>query len=187
VTLVELLVVIAIIIMLAAVTFPTLKGLKGNSDQKLAVDQVRSRVADARGLAMQEGVPYRLAITSDGTKLRVAPDNSTFSSAGASDVATGGAKAIETKFEKVKVNVAADPDTGETPAAAEDGWITLGVFLPNGTCRIDSRADGTTPDTNLVEVHETGFPAVRIVIRGLTGTAHVLPVENGTGTQGKTK
>lgn len=156
----------ALLILMAAVALPSLGGLKGNADQKVAADQLRARIADARGLAMQEGLPYRLAVHKDGNKIRVAPDTPEFARVPVSDVAGGSVKAIETKIEKATINVV----ESDTEAEQLDDWITLGTFLANGTCREDS---------TLIEVIESSFPAIRIHLRGVTGTARVLPMDPG--------
>ena len=170
-TLLELMVVLALLIILAAVTLPSFAGLKGNSDQRAAADTVRGRIADARGLAMDQGVPYRLAVHQDGSKIRLAPDLPNFSELPVSDEATGSATAIETTLDKVTINVAADSEGG-APVADPAGWITLATFLPSGICR----ESGVT-----VEVHETDFPPIRIQLRGVTGTSRVLQPEAKSG------
>jgi prepilin-type N-terminal cleavage/methylation domain-containing protein len=171
VTLIELLLVLAILVLLAAVTLPSLTGLKGNSEQQAAVDQMRGRIADARGLAMQEAVPYRLALSSDGKKIRVAPDTPEFGSVACSDEATGGAKTIETTLTMCTVELEASVDEGEA-SPTEDSWVTVATFLPNGTCR---------EVLAVVRVMETGFPPIRIQIRGLTGTSTVLSNDPSNG------
>lgn len=173
-TLLELMVVLALLIILAAVTLPSYAGLKGNSDQRAAADQFRSRVADARGLAMQEALPYRLAINSDGTKIRVAPDTADFASTACSDEAYGGAKAIETTL--VKTTVSIESETDAPDPMGSDSWTTVATFLPNGTCR---------EDATIVDVNEPGFPPIRILLRGVTGTAKVLQPDssNNGGTK----
>ena len=168
-TLLELLVVLALVVLLGAASLPSLSGLKGNANQKTATDQLRSRIADARGLAMQESTAYRLAVHRDGTKIRLAPDSQEFAQVPASDVATATAKAIETTLDKATITISADSEAG----ADQDDWITIGTFLPNGTCREDS---------TLVEVHEGNFPAMKILLRGVTGTARlVLPDSSANG------
>jgi len=170
-TLLELMIVLLLLIILAAVTLPSLTGLKGNAEQRSASDLMRARIADARGLAMQEAVPYRLALSADGARIRVAPDNAGFASAACSDEATGGAKAIETTLTKASVQLEAATE-GEDTSPAEDDWITVATFLPNGTCREVAA---------IVRVIEAGFPPMRIQIRGLTGTTQMLPYDPSTG------
>lgn len=172
-TLLELLVVLALLIILATVTIPTFSGIRGNADQKAAADQVRGRIADARGLAMQEGVPYRLAVHQDGSRLRLAPDVPEFGQLPTSAVVTSSATAIEVALTNATVKVVADTASGDQRTADGSGWITVGTFLPDGTCR---------EDDSLIEVRETGFETpIRIRLRGVTGSARVLRPDEGTG------
>src|SRR5258706_10642416 len=131
-------VVLALLIILAAATLPSFAGLKGNTDQKAAADLLRARIADARSLAMQEAAVYRLAVNKDGTKLRVAPETADFARMPACEDASSAAKAIETTLENATVTIAADAETGARAGGDQDDWITLGTFLPNGTCPEDS-------------------------------------------------
>lgn len=163
-TLMEMVAVLAIILILAAVTYPTFRGLKGNADQKAAADIVRGQVADARGLAMFHGQPYRLAISSDGTRIRVAPDSLDFSSTPASDKASAAATAIELKLERA--TAAVEDDEYGSAQAGGDGWVTVGTFLPDGTCRETGA---------VVEVKEGTFPPLRVHLRGVSASARVLP------------
>jgi prepilin-type N-terminal cleavage/methylation domain-containing protein len=163
-TLMEMVAVLAVVLILGAVTVPTLNGLKGNADQRAAADAVRERIADARGLAMEQGQPYRLAVSADGTRLRVAPDGEEFASAQAAQESSSAATAIETKLDKAKATVAADEEYGPPPADG-GGWVTIGTFLPDGTCR----EVGAT-----IEVHEGRFPVLRIHLRGVSASARVL-------------
>lgn len=171
-------VVLAIIVLLSAMAFPSFSAIRGNSDQKAAADQVRARIADARGLAMHESVPYQLAVSADGTKMRVAPDTADFASVPCSDESYGGAKAIETTFKNATVAVTEDSDSDDST----NSWTTVAVFLPNGTCRGAAAEDGTVRNAlPVLEVRETDFPPIRIQIRGLTGTSSVLPHDAPNG------
>jgi prepilin-type N-terminal cleavage/methylation domain-containing protein len=177
-TLLELLVVLALLIILAAVAIPSLAGLKGNADQKTAADQLRARIADARGLAMQESVPYRLAINPDGTRIRVAADTAEFASTPCAEEGGASSLAIETMLKNATVAIVADEEVSD----ASDTWSTIAVFLPNGTCRPIVMPDGTTREVQtVVEVREVNFPSMHIQIRGLTGTSIVLAPDAAIG------
>lgn len=165
-TLLELTLVMAMLLILGAFVVPTLSGLKGNADQRGAADAVRSRIADARGLAMEHGVPYRLAVSSDGTRLRVAPDGAEFAS-GAGSEASAAAKIIETKFDP-KATAAVEDAEG----AADGEWVTVGTFQPDGTCR---------EDNVIVVVREDKFPDMRVQLRGVTGSSRLLPADKPGG------
>lgn len=171
-TLLELMVVLALLVIFAAIAMPSFAGLKGNADQKAAMDLLRARIADARGLALQEAATFRLAVNKGGTKLRLAPESADFSSGAASEDASGGAKVIETPIQKATITVA-ETEAGAMGGGDEDEWVTIGTFLANGTCREDS---------NLIEVHEANFPNMKLLLRGVTGTARlVIPDPSANG------
>ncbi len=169
-TLMESMAVLALLLVIAAVTFPTLRGLKGNSDQKAAADVVRGRIADARGMAMEYGQAYRLAISADGTRIRLAPDTQDFASLPAAEHAGASVTCLESRLDKCTAGLAADDD-GVAPGS--DGeWQTVGTFLPDGTCR----EVGT-----VVTITETNFPPLRIQLRGVSGSSRVLPNDSKYG------
>ena len=73
-TLLEMLVVLAVLLIIGAIIIPTVSGLTGNTKVKGAADAVKARLLEARLNAMEQGRPYVFAISSDGTKLHVGPD-----------------------------------------------------------------------------------------------------------------
>lgn len=164
-TLLEILLVMAVLLILAAVTIPSLSSLYGNVRQRAAADVVRARLADARALAMETGTAYRVAISADNTKIRVGPDGADFGDLPASAQATGTAKVIESTLEKATVERGIEPD--EPPAVVDaSGWMTVVTFLHDGTCK---------EDTVMVRILEGDFPPLRIQIRGVTGGTRTLP------------
>lgn len=158
--------VLAVILVIGAVTIPTFGSLKGNADQKAAADMVRGRIADARGLAMETGTAYRLAISSDGTRIRLAPDTLDFGTVPASDEATAAATCIETRLDKATAGLVADEDSAGP--GGDGDWVTVGTFLPDGTCRETGA---------VIAIHEANFPPIRIQLRGVSGSSRVLPNE----------
>jgi prepilin-type N-terminal cleavage/methylation domain-containing protein len=169
-TLIETMAVLAVLLVIAAVTFPTFRGLKGNADQKAAADVVRGRIADARGMAMEYGQPYRLAISADGTRIRLAPDTAEFASLPASEQAGGTVTCLESRLDKATAGLIGD-DEGAAPGG--DGeWLTVGTFLPDGTCREVG---------SVIAVNEASFPPIRIQLRGVSGSSRVLPNDSKYG------
>lgn len=166
-TILELTLVMAIMVILGAVSLPSFTGLKGNADQRGGADAVRGRIADARGLAMEHGTAYRLAVSADGTRLRVAPDGTDFGTAGAADIITSAARVIETPLDKATAAV----EDADGPAGDGD-WVTVGTFLPDGTCREDNVT---------VAVREAGYPDLRVQLRGVTGGSRLLPPAKSGG------
>jgi prepilin-type N-terminal cleavage/methylation domain-containing protein len=175
-TLFELLVVLAILILLAAVVIPSTSGLYGGSRPRAAADQVRGEVATARAYAMEEGRPYRVAISADGTRIRRAPD-AEFDQGASSDHATTTARSVEYAFEHVTAQVTVGTENG--PAPETGGWLTIAVVMPDGTCR----DDGTGNTLVTVSLREVGMPpespALQVLVRGVTGQTRVVTPAKG--------
>ncbi|MGL6073660.1 MAG: pilus assembly FimT family protein [Fimbriiglobus sp.] len=165
ISLVEVMVTMAVIVAIGGVLAPTIRSISSNTKSKAAEDTLRGRVADARGAAIEEARPYRLAISPDGLHLRVAPDDRAFVNAAASDDDEDSGPIIsETDLPK-DVKIELESDDGGENVVDEAGWIRVATFLPDGTCREDS---------SILTIREPGVPAIRIRIRGLTGTASKL-------------
>ncbi len=169
-TVLELMVVMALLLILALVALPSFEGLRGNSRQKAAVDLVRTRIANARTRAMETGVPHRLAISTDGTKIRLAPDVPEFAELPPAEFSSSGAKVNEDSLDRATAGLQTQDGT---PAAFSDGtWTTIATFKPDGTC---------VEDNAIVTINEGDFPPMRIHIRGVTGTSRILPAQPTTG------
>src|SRR2546423_5988455 len=70
----ELLVVMAALIILGAFALPTLFGMRGDTRSKAAADMLKARMNEARSKAMEDGTPYRLAVSGDLRRAPLAPD-----------------------------------------------------------------------------------------------------------------
>lgn len=169
-TLVEVLLVLALLVMLAAVILPSIGTFRGDANQRAAADIIRSELAASRGHAMEQGVPYRLAVNKDGTRMRRAPDGPEFATAAAASEPSGAAKATDFAFERV--TVARHSEQGTDPEA-DGNWVTFAIVMPDGTCR---------EDAVLLAVKEAGHGSMYLRVRGVTGSSRVLPpgsVPNG--------
>lgn len=168
-TLMELLAVIAILTALGGVLVPTLGGLGGDTKVKAGADAVSARMAEARAAAIEQGRAYRVAVSEDGTRLRVAPDDLEF--AGSEPINAEGAGPVIVEDE-LPAPVTAVPvmDEGAQAVVDEAGWVRVVTFLPDGTCREASAA---------VEVKEPGVHSMLVRVRGLTGAATVTAVPAG--------
>src|SRR5688572_26091868 len=107
-TLFELIVVMAILLLLAAIILPSVGAFRG----ELAV---------ARARAMEEGRPYRVAISQDGKRIRRAPDGADFAQVSGFSRADGSAAAVDYEFEHVTAEVRAEQDL--PPPEAFEGWV----------------------------------------------------------------
>jgi prepilin-type N-terminal cleavage/methylation domain-containing protein len=172
-TILELLVVLALLVILGAAILPSISGIAGNVRQKAASDLVRARMADARAKAIETNQPYRVALSDDGTRIRVGPDGADYATTPPDRPVGYQSKVTEDAIEKASAHVLLDPN--DPPPEHDGGWTTVATFLPDGTCR---EAHVT------VEVRERDFPPIRIRVRGVTGGTKLLPVDPHTKSQG---
>jgi type II secretory pathway pseudopilin PulG len=179
-TLFELIVVMTLLI-LAGVLLPSLGAFRGVSRQRSASDTLRGELAVARAHAMEEGQPYRVAISEDGTRIRRAPDTppdgTDFSSTTTFDRSNPSATAVDYPFETpIKVEIVPDPNSAVTPPVAVNGWITLATVQPDGTC---------LEDCTLLRITEDDLAPLHVRIRGLTSSSRVVP--NNAAANGGTR
>lgn len=162
-TILELMVVMMIILILGAIVGPSLLGFWGNNRTKAAVDLVTARLADARGAAIAHGIPYRVCASPDGLQVRVCPDESESTEQLASEQPSTPLY----QQDPLPKGVTLTPMTvGTAQSDSADGWITLVVFMPDGTCR-DDASEFTLSETDQI-------PQV-VRVRGLTGVWTVNP------------
>jgi prepilin-type N-terminal cleavage/methylation domain-containing protein len=160
-TLIELIVVMAIIAILAAVLIPTLTTVEGDRPIKAAGDLIRARMAEARSRAMEDGITYRLALSPDGTRVRIAPDKS-FAELAPTDDTSGPLVSDNVLPEGVTARVVND-DAAEA-TVDQYGWTRVATFEPLGTCR-EAVVD--------VELNQEGTYSLVVRMRGLTGDVKV--------------
>jgi prepilin-type N-terminal cleavage/methylation domain-containing protein len=165
-TLFELLVVMLLLLILAGVVLPSIGAFRGDSNQRAAADVLRGELAVARARAMEEGVPYRLAVTENGERLRRAPDGINFPETTVTNNTGGSASGVEYTFAEVKVGVVAAEGQ---QALASDGWVTIATVMPDGTCR---------EDVTLVEIKEDNRASMFVRVRGVTASSKVLPASS---------
>lgn len=168
-TLFELIVVMTILVILAAVVLPSIGAFRGDSRQRAAADAIRGELAVARARAMEEGRPYRIALSRDGARLRRGPDGADFAQQTAADSAGGSSAAVDYPLDQVTATVVgADGDAPE----ATDGWVTVVTVLPDGTCR---------EDTALVAVKDGDQAPLYVRVRGLTAASRLVPSSSVNG------
>jgi Tfp pilus assembly protein FimT len=158
----ELLAVLAILTLVGGVIAPTLGLIGGDTRQKAGVDAVQARLADARAAAIEQGRVYRVSVSEDGTRVRVAPDDDQ-----TEQQADNPDDARPFVFEDpLPEKITALPVQGDETqmVADQSGWVRLATFLPDGTCREDSV---------LIEVREDGGRPMTLRLRGLTGSVSV--------------
>lgn len=163
-TLLEMLVVLAVIVMIGAVAIPSISGFYGNSKQRAAADILRTRLAEARAKAMERGTPFRVAINTDKSRIRVAPDTDDFSSVTADDPPSYNSLATEDTLDEATVELVAEQGDDRTPG--NGGWITVATMRGDGSSK-ESRS-------TIVAVKQRDFAPIQIQVRGLTGQARTL-------------
>ena len=173
-TLIELIAVLAVLGILAVIVLPSMDAMYGDTRQKGAADQIRGELATARAWAMDDGVPYRVAVSDDGTKIRRAPEEG-FADASPTTEFNSSARCVEYTFDKVTATV--QPGTDGVAPPSEGGWVTVAVALADGTCRADR---GTNP-TFTVVLKDAGQdkPGLQVSIRALTGQTRIGQFKTG--------
>jgi prepilin-type N-terminal cleavage/methylation domain-containing protein len=179
-TLLEVLLATAILAMLAAVCYPSLKSSYGHYKLTGGIDSVRAAWAMARAHAVEEGRPYRFSVEPNGSRFRVAPDQSDYWSGSApGDDSKGKGMVLEKALPggvrfSVNGQPAGDVPEDRSPPGSEDKatfsgvqWKTAVVFLPDGTAKDDLDI--------LFEVQ--GARATNVHLRGLTAAVTVKPVD----------
>jgi prepilin-type N-terminal cleavage/methylation domain-containing protein len=161
-TLIEIIAVLALLLLLAAVAVPSIAAFRTGSYQRAASDQIRGELAAARAHAKQEGRPYRVGLSQDGTRIRRAPDDGNFESATASSQPGASTPAVDYVFENhVTATIIADPITNATPPVPTNDWITVATLQPDGTCLEQSA---------LIQIEEKGKGSIYLRLRGLTAS-----------------
>jgi prepilin-type N-terminal cleavage/methylation domain-containing protein len=163
-TLLELIIVLAVILILGAGISLTFDGYYGNTRQKAAADGIRARLADARAKAMQQGTWYRLAISTDGRCIRLAPDGPDFATLPADNPPSFDSKVTEDQFEE---GVTAEViDVSDDQAQLDSGgWRTIATVGPEGICKEDGA---------LIRVREKNFAPIDVRVRGVIGSARIV-------------
>lgn len=159
-TLLEVILVMAILIILMAVSLPTMYSMYGDTRIRGAADEIRGAWAEARTRAIDTGNPFRFAVEKDKDKYRIAPDGPEFwdGSKGPSEENSDDGNA---KIGSLPHGITFEPPSG---AHEDGGWVSVAIFLPDGTCKEDAK----------VVVREGGEPlAIVLRVRGLTGVVSV--------------
>lgn len=164
-TVLELMVVLAVVLILGAILVPALSGFWSNNRTKAGVDIVTARLADARGAAISQGRAYRVCVSPDGRRVRVCPDESESTE----QLSTDPTAAAVWEENTLPATVTLTPMSVGTsaPSAGTDGWVTLVVFSPDGTCPEDAAFRVSEEDASVVPM--------TIRVRGLTGVWTVNP------------
>ncbi|NBU74772.1 MAG: prepilin-type N-terminal cleavage/methylation domain-containing protein [Planctomycetes bacterium] len=180
-TLMEMILVMTLIVILAALVVPSIRGFYKGEKLMAATDGVRAAAAQARLMAIDYGIPYRLSVVPGRGNYRAAPDTDEawVSGQGGELPTVEGvvppdiALRVQTQGQNLSIS-----DEGEVATAFEVGkvsadmWTTVAVFRPDGT------ADRTV---EIICSSAHSLP-LSITLRGLTGTTSVRRLGPGQGT-----
>jgi prepilin-type N-terminal cleavage/methylation domain-containing protein len=153
-TLFELLLVLAVLVVVAAVATPSLQSMYGDVRVRSAADAIRAAWARARAAAIDHGSAYRFCMIPNTGSYRIDPDNADASaSANSADrenkplvLKDDLPKGVIMSFSAGSSGAAASsPENGAAAGTADVGqYVTVVVFLPDGTAREDVRLVLTT-------------------------------------------
>jgi len=178
-SLLEILLVMAILVLVSALSIPSLHSMYGAYQMNASVDAVRSGWAEARERAINENRPYRFAIDPSGTMFRVAPDDPAYweGGNGPSDDPNGQGYVLEKALTPGVCFMVNGEGSSQPPEAknlsVDDKpvkaaqWLPAAVFLP----------DGTANDDVQVVFHASGCRSTGLHLRGLTGNVSVETLE----------
>lgn len=170
-TMIEMIVVVAVVLIIGGVLLPTLAGLAGNSKVKAAADAVKARLMEARLNAMEQGRPYVFSISTDGLKMRVAPDEAVEAEVGEDGQSLPAVVIEEDLPDEINLKLTT-PQNGTTASTTANGYTKVVTFQPDGTCAEDSATLG---------VQENGRSGMVVTIRGLTGAVFLAKPTSATG------
>jgi Tfp pilus assembly protein FimT len=165
-TLFELVLTTAVIAITAAVTVPSIDGMYPSYKLNASVDAVRAAWAQGRAHAIEEGRPYRFAVTPGTGSYRLAADDSVADGGQASDSDQSSTPAYiiqERLPQGVSFALAQEDGQQQQTQASSDGLSTVAVFLPDGTARDDAE----------VRFQVKGALPKTVKLRGLTGAVTV--------------
>jgi prepilin-type N-terminal cleavage/methylation domain-containing protein len=173
-TIFELLIVIAVIVILGAVVVPNVSSFYGNTRQKAAADLIRSRMVEARAKAREKGNWYRLAISQDKKRIRLAPDTADFDSQSPGDAHAPDAIVTEDNLDQATAELmdTLEPQSGSSTQqtnntsqnSSSSQWTTIMTVGPEGICK---------ENNVLVSVKEGKFSPILIQLRGVVGSANI--------------
>lgn len=178
-TLFELILAAAVIAVTAAVAVPSIDSMYPSYKLNASVDAVRAAWAQGRAHAIEEGRPYRFAVSPGGGNYRLAPDD---------DIADGGGQTsdggqtpdgtaprpFEIKESLPKgVTFARAQEDGNQSQSSDDGLTTVAVFLPDGTARDDAE----------IRFQVKGAMPKSVKLRGMTGGVSVQQGQDAGGSR----
>jgi len=177
-TLIEIILVMAILIIISAMSIPSLQSMYGSYKLNGGVDAVRSAWADARARAIEEGRPYRFSVEQDGSAYRVAPHQDDYwqgGNNGPDDDPNGKGLILEKSLPSgVRFAVNGEPSNPNTPEEpTKDSLEDKPVTNTNWTTAVIFEPDGTSKQDVGIQFTVRGCKPTTLQLRGMTGTVSV--------------
>lgn len=176
-TLFEVVLVLAVILIAASLSMPAIDALLASNKVAAARDMVRTQWAEMRARALEEGRPYRFAVTENTGMFRVAPDDDAYWGG------SGGNPAVQPEDNPLIIegelpegvlfttSEAAFAGTEQAPAPGPEWGLTVAVYLADGIGRDDAE----------VYFGKAGQRALGLRLRGLTGAVTAIEPSRNNG------
>jgi Tfp pilus assembly protein FimT len=185
-TLLELLLVCAVLVIVSALTVPSIDSMYGYYKMNAAVDSVKAAMVQARSAAIADGQPYRFCVVPGHGNYRVAPDANDYWSGGGQptppdpnnpptvveDVLPTGVNFAMGQNGSAPASAPANGGSSAPVGQVDPGsWSAVTVFLPDGTARDDVE----------IVFQVKGARTTAVQLRALTGIVTSKPVDEGGG------
>jgi type II secretory pathway pseudopilin PulG len=172
-TLLELVLVGALMVIIAALSYPSIDSMYSYYKVQAATDAVRAAWANARIHAMEEGRAYRFSVIPGKGNYRVAPDSAEFWSGSTPEHDPNNPflvceEALPSKVHFALQGVGSDGPEGdnEEPGKVDAAqYITVAIFNPDGTAQDDCE----------ITFHHGSTRGMTLSLRSITGMGTVKP------------
>jgi prepilin-type N-terminal cleavage/methylation domain-containing protein len=184
-TLLELMIVMAIMVIVASLAVPSIfQSMDGQTRVNAAADYVRAQWAECRTYAIEEGRPYRFAVMPNSGKFKIEPytgplqnvdmlnpdPNAAPNMPGGAAAANAAGHVIEDRLPSpVRFGTKESPADPNSMEMDSGEYVTVAIFLPNGTATEDAEMSFGAKGSSLVTIR----------LRAITGSSIEVPRENG--------
>ncbi len=172
-TLLEVCVVVCLVVIITAITIPSIRNMMLDARLTAAGDQIRARMADARSMAMEQGVAVRFGYLPGTGKFQIAPDDDPAWDSVQDGVADQDTLLRDQLPEGVIFVTDGSSLQGGSPPSQGNTWQVGGVFLPEGSARGANNNDGTTSDDVTFYFGRVGVAPTGIRVHGMTGSVRL--------------
>lgn len=180
-TLLEIMLTLAVIVVILAITYPSLETMYSQSRMTAGADGFKAGMLTARAQAVEEGIPYRVALIPGQGNFRVAPDLANYwGGNGSSPPHDADNPSIIVEDNLPKGVIFGESDTPQQPDkdaetvrenVTPSEYKTVAVFMPDGTARDDYK---------VLLCSRNGHP-LWIALRSLTGEVSVVRYQTEGG------